>query len=357
MRFGKGPAPATPDYGGSFCAALNEMGVGAAEVSADGAWLAVNAQFCDIVGMAADELHTTSASDLLRVETTGLVAGTAAARTSDSALRKRDGNTAWIRSTVAPVRDPSTGQVGSLLVLVADVTPLKALDQPFGTAGHPSRGRREVGGRLINALEAERSRIARELHDDIGQSLAVLVVQMLRAGKPVSGSAGRRHADARELAGQLQEIVSRVGRLSHELHSSKLEYLGLEKAVRGACTDFAKGQPLAVEFTCEAVPAELDSGIGLCVLRVVQEALHNAAKHSRGSEVKVRLAGDERGLTVVIEDNGVGFDVAEASLAEGIGLISMRERVSFVGGSLYVASAPGRGTRIEARVPVVPVAG
>ncbi len=210
---------------------------------------------------------------------------------------------------------------------------------------------------MINALEAEKGRIARELHDDIGQSLAVLVIQMLRAGKPVSGTTGRTHTDIPELAGRLQEIAARVGRLSHELHSSRLEYLGVEKAIRGTCADFSKAHPMGIEFVCEGVPAEVDGAIGLCVLRVVQEAMHNAAKHSRGTRVTVELRGSPDGLSVAIADDGVGFDVEEASMAEGIGLISMRERVSFVGGTFDVLSAPGRGTRVEARLPLAVAAG
>ncbi len=327
----------------------------AAELSLSGAWLAVNQPFCQVLGMPADEVRSTPLNALLEIDTAEVVAGTLSVRTADSQLRRKDGSLGWIRSNLAAVRDPRTGAVASLLLVVTDVTPQKAVEQRLGSL--PTRARREVGGRLINALEAERSRIARELHDDIGQSLAVLVIQMLRAGRPVSGTVDRKHADIPELAARLQEIAARVGRLSHELHSSRLEYLGLEKTIRGACTDFSKGQPLAVECACEAVPAELDGAIGLCVLRVVQEALHNAAKHSRGTRVKVNVTGDAHGLTVAIEDDGVGFDVVEAAMAEGIGLISMRERVSFVGGTFNVLSSPGRGTRIEAHVPLTVAVG
>ncbi len=209
-------------------------------------------------------------------------------------------------------------------------------------------------GRLIEALEAERSHIARELHDDIAQSLAVLIVRMWQAGKPTSG---KRHAVIQDLCAQVQGIAARVARLAHELHSSSLEYRGLEKTIRGACGGFSDGHRTPVSFVCEEIPAELDGRVALCLLRVVQEALQNVAKHSHATRVDVVLTGtdgDELALAVV--DDGVGFDMSDASLAEGMGLINMRERVRYVGGTFTVSSTPGAGTRIEARVPVRPKA-
>lgn len=341
------------EYAGRFLAALNDIGVGAAELSLDGKLLAVNQRFGEIIGLAGEELRRTSLVALLQLKTAGLTTGAQTASTTDSPVSKNDGTTAWIRSSLAALRAPAGGSATSLLLIITDVTPLKAAEHRADSTRHTTSARRDVAGRLINAIEAERSRIARELHDDIGQSLAVIVIQMLRAGKPVSDAPGRRHADIAELGKRVQEIASRVGRLSHELHSSRLEYLGLEKSIRGACSDFAKGQPMVVECICEGVPVELDSAIALCLLRVVQEGLHNAGKHSRGSRVRVELKGGVDALAVVIEDDGVGFDVAAATMAEGIGLISMRERAAFVGGTFEVSSTPAQGTRIEVRVPLI----
>jgi len=339
-------------YAERFCEALSEIGVGAAALTADGTLVAVNQRFCEIIGRADEELRRTSLVALLQLKTAGLTTGARAATTTDSPVSKKDGTTVWIRSSLAAVRVPASGNATSLLLVISDVTPQKAAKQRAASTPDTTPARRDVAGRLINIVEVERSRIARELHDDIGQSLAVLVIQMLRAGKPISDAPGRRHPDCPELANRVQEIAVRVGRLSHDLHSSRLDYLGLEKAIRSACDDFANGQPMAVECACEGVPAELDSAIALCVFRVVQEALHNAAKHSRASRVRVELKGGVDNLAVVIEDDGVGFDVAKAMMAEGIGLISMRERVAFVGGTFELSSTPGEGTRIEARVPL-----
>ena len=234
-------------------------------------------------------------------------------------------------------------------MLAEDITP----EEETALAKGVTRPNQDVG-RLIEALEAERSHIARELHDDIAQSLAVLVMQMWQAGKPNSPA---RHAIIQDLCAHVQSISARVTRLAHELHSSTLESRGLEKTIRGACGEFSDGHRTPVSFVCEEIPAELDGRVALCLLRIVQEALQNVAKHSHATRVDVVLTdADGHELTLAVVDDGVGFDMSEASLAEGIGLINMRERVRFVGGTFTISSTPGAGTRIEARVPVRPKA-
>ncbi len=256
-----------------------------------------------------------------------------------------------LRATFSPMSDP-TGRVGSLVLVAGDITPEKGMAPRKDAIGSDP----EVG-RLIAALEAERSHIARELHDDIAQSLAVLVMQMWRAGKPVSDTTGKQPAAIPALCEQVQSIAARVTRLARELHSSSLESRGLEKTIRAVCDEFSDGHRTPVSFVCEDIPIELDGRVALCLLRVVQEALQNVAKHSRATRVDVvltSLRGNEFMLVVV--DDGVGFDVSEASQAEGIGLINMRERVRCVGGTFTISSTPGAGTRIQARLPVRPKA-
>ncbi len=247
------------------------------------------------------------------------------------------------------VGDPTTGRAGSLLLVPAAATPATETGLPDG----PVTSKPDVG-RLIDALEAERSHIARELHDDIAQSLAVLVMQMWRAGKPTSDKA---HVVIQDLCTHVQNIAARVTRLAHQMHSSTLESRGLEKTIRGVCGEFSAGHRTPVSFVCEEIPADLDGRVALCLLRVVQEALQNVGKHSHATRVDVVVTGaDSDALTLAVVDDGVGFDVSEASLAEGIGLINMRERVRFLGGTFNLSSTPGAGTRIEVRVPVRPKA-
>src|SRR5262249_44950713 len=135
------------------------------------------------------------------------------------------------------------------------------------------------------------------------------------------------------------------------LHSSKLEILGLAKTSRIFCEDFASQQKVTVTFEATGVPSGLASAPSVCVYRILQESLQNAAKHSGARVMRVRLQGVPDAIKLVVEDAGTGFDVEAAKAAHGIGLVSMQERVNLMGGALSIVSAPGRGTRIEARVP------
>jgi PAS domain S-box-containing protein len=236
------------------------------------------------------------------------------------------------------------------LILVAkDITFLKVAKEEL----HDSElARDELSRRVLNAQEAERTRIARELHDDIGQSLAVLKIQMLRAGQPVSGHPERRHADLVELTRKLDTITHKVSRLSHGLHSSALEFLGLAAAVQSHCFECSQQLRTPVDCQCDHIQEKLDGIMALSFLRVVQEALHNAAKHSRAKNITVRLNGSDHQLSLEIRDDGVGFDMETAKLAAGLGLISMRERIHLIGGEFDIVSSPGNGTRITAHAPI-----
>jgi len=208
-----------------------------------------------------------------------------------------------------------------------------------------------VSRKLIEAQEQERTRIGRELHDDIGQRLALLAVQLQQLNEnslilpEVRSSMGELQKQASEIAADLQS-------LSHELHSAKLQYLGIAGAMRGFCKEFGEQQKVEIDFQTHDLPSPLAPDISLCFFRVLQEALHNAAKHSRVRHIEVRLwgASDEIHLTVV--DSGVGFDREAAKESRGLGLISMEERVKLVTGTLTIESQPQRGTMIHARVPL-----
>jgi signal transduction histidine kinase len=210
----------------------------------------------------------------------------------------------------------------------------------------------ELARRLMNAQEDERSRIARELHDSIGQSIAVLSFQMQRAGLELFESSLREHFAITELTGKLKDIGIQVGRLSHQLHSSELEYLGLGIAITSLCREFSEQYPITVECSCTDLPAELDNDVALGLLRVTQEALHNIVKHSQAENVQVELTGTPNELTLLIRDDGVGFEMNKSRTAVGMGLISMRERMLLVGGAFEISSNPQQGTTIVARAPV-----
>ncbi len=208
--------------------------------------------------------------------------------------------------------------------------------------------RTDLSRRLMTAQEAERTRIARELHDGIGQSLALLSIQMQRAGQPTAS--GRKNPGIAELCAKLKEIGNQLSRLSHQLHSSELEFLGLAVAVKSLCREFSEQYRIKIDCVCKDIPSELDNDVALGFLRVVQEALHNIAKHSRASEVQLELVRSEDELVLAVADNGVGFDMNTVRDTAGLGMISMRERMHLIGGQFNITSKPGGGTRIQAKV-------
>jgi signal transduction histidine kinase len=207
---------------------------------------------------------------------------------------------------------------------------------------------RDLSRRLLGEQEAERARIARELHDDINQQLAILSIDLdgLRSDQLQAHSA-KRLSRALETT---QGISTSVRELSHRLHPSKLRLIGLVAAIDGLRRDLSPPhQPIA--FDHRDVPAEIAQNIALCVYRVAQEALANAVKHSDAGHISVDLTGGPSGVALTITDDGKGFDV-NGPPNGGLGLISMTERVESVGGVLEIHATPASGTRVRVTVPI-----
>jgi PAS domain S-box-containing protein len=207
-----------------------------------------------------------------------------------------------------------------------------------------------VSGKLIEAQEQERRRIARELHDDIGQRLALLSIELTQLRQSYSNPSDFPKRIDR-LQTQTSEIAADVQSLSHELHSSRLQYLGLAAALRGFCQEFSEQQKVEVNFASHDLPISLSPAISLCFFRVLQESLHNAAKHSGVRDFEVRLWGAPDEIHLIVGDSGVGFDVEATKASRGLGLISMQERLKLLNGTLSVESQPQHGTTIHASVP------
>jgi PAS domain S-box-containing protein len=207
-----------------------------------------------------------------------------------------------------------------------------------------------VGGRLIEAQEQERRRIARELHDDVGQRLALLAIGLaqLQQSRPNSSELPSRIG---ELQKQTSEITADIQSLSHELHSSKLQYLGIAAALRGFCQEFGEQQKVEIDFKTHDLPIPLSPDISLCFFRILQQALHNAAKHSGVRHFEVRLWGTPEEIHLTVSDHGAGFDIEAAKASPGLGLISMEERLKLLKGTLFIESQLQRGTTIHGRVP------
>jgi PAS domain S-box-containing protein len=264
--------------------------------------------------------------------------------TMEYRLRRYDGEYHWITDSGSP-RFLADGTFAGYIGCCLDINDRKEIE----------RSRLELYRRLMGAQEAERSRIARELHDGIGQEIALLSIQMQRATPPMLSEAGQR-SEMQQLSSKLAAIGVHVSRLSHQLHSSELEYLGLAVAITKLCREFSEQYPIKLSCACRNIPKDLNNEIGLTFLRIIQEALHNIAKHSGAKNVQVEVVGTGEELSLWVCDDGTGFDFHHLKRGAGLGLISMRERIHLIGGSFTIDSEVGIGTSVRARGPLALVA-
>jgi PAS domain S-box-containing protein len=261
-------------------------------------------------------------------------------RVDEDRWDREDGTTAWVRWEIRPWRTP-TGIVGGVLIFAEDITHRKKMEEAISG----------MSRKLIESQEQERVRIGRELHDDIGQRLALLAVEIQQLHQD-SFTLPEVRSRMGELQKQTTEIATDVQSLSHELHTSKLEYLGLAVAMRSFCREFGEHHKVEIDFQSHDLASPVPPDISLCLYRVLQEALHNSAKHSGGGHLEVQLWGTSDQIYLTVRDSGLGFDSEAAKESRGLGLISMQERVKLVNGTLSIESQPKRGTTICARVPL-----
>jgi signal transduction histidine kinase len=204
--------------------------------------------------------------------------------------------------------------------------------------------------KLLEAQEQARARIARELHDDIGQRLAMLTIDLDQVQQVWPDLPPEVLSHILELRQQTRQISAGVQSLSHDLHSSQLEHLGIVAGIKSWCREFGERRRIQIEFEHD-VQGNFSPEIDLCLLRVLQEALHNAAKHSGGKRVKIALTEDLGEIRLLIRDFGKGFDLEAANRGRGLGLTSMQERVRLVKGIIEIQSKPMEGTAIQVRIP------
>lgn len=255
-------------------------------------------------------------------------------------LRRNDGNYRWVLDTGVPRFDPDgsfLGYIGSCI----DITDHKSAEEALSN----------VSRRLIEAHEEERTRIARELHDDINQRIATLAIEVGQIDQDPSGSNGELRRCIQEIQRNLWDLGSDVQVLSHRLHSSKLEYLGLTAAARSFCEEFSQQRKVEIEFSSKNIPRHLPREAALCLFRVLQEALQNAVRHGAAKQITVELRGTPDEIQLSVTDSGVGFDPELAMRGRGIGIISMQERLHLVNGTLSIDTKPKGGTMVRACVP------
>ena len=181
--------------------------------------------------------------------------------------------------------------------------------------------------------------------------MALLAIELDRWNQQLPPSAVEFHDHIHHASQRLSDIAKDIQALSHRLHSSKLEYLGLVAAAKSFCKELSEQQKVEIDFSHTAIPRSVPKEISLCLFRVLQETLQNAVKHSGVRHFKVELCGTEGEIQLTVSDLGVGFDPQDAIHRRGLGLISMRERMQLVSGEISIKSQPGSGTTIHARVP------
>jgi PAS domain S-box-containing protein len=253
-------------------------------------------------------------------------------------LRRADGEYRWLLDTGQPRTTPDgafAGTIGSAI----DITDLKMARATLSN----------LNGRLIEAQELERSRLARELHDDVGQQITMLALDVERLGQTIPQTEVDARQQARHLRDEVTTLASHVSGISHRLHSSRLDLFGLAAAAETFCKEVSS-RGVVVEFTSDNVPTTLRPDIAINLFRVLQEALSNAVKHSGGSRCDVSLRGTNDQLELAVRDEGRGFDTDAALATPGLGLVSMQERLKLVNGCVAIESRPGAGTTVRATV-------
>jgi signal transduction histidine kinase len=238
---------------------------------------------------------------------------------------------------------------GPILLAIEDVTERESINTELKDSQERLRA---LTASLITAQEEERRRISRELHDDLDQKVAMLIVEMetLEKGPLRSAESMRKHLSS--LRTQTEGISNDLRDTAHQLHPSVVDHLGLPAALQSLCADFSKQEKTEVHFRQRSVDIPIPPTIGLCLYRVTQEALRNVAKHSGARQATVCLLLTKSRILVSVRDFGAGFDLAFVGAKKGLGIVSMEERVRLVFGTLTIRSRPAVGTRVVVEVAV-----
>jgi len=258
-------------------------------------------------------------------------------------IQRADGSAIWVETTARSFFDEH-GRAQRLVGMVADAHDRKLAEEALST----------MSRRVIEAEERERSRIATELHEDIGQRLALLAIEIERLRMDSPDQTAEMQGRLEAVWKRTLEILTDVKASAHELHSPRLDYLGIEAVMRSFCREFSERKKVKTDFESGGVPSHTPPGLSVCLLRVLQEALYNGVNHSGAKQFNVRLWGTSDEIHLTVSDSGKGFDVETAMNRGGLGLISMEQRLKLIKGSLSIGSEANRGTTIHACAPLGP---
>lgn len=281
--------------------------------------------------------------------------------TDEHRLRRADGQYCWVLAKASPRFSPS-GEFLGYAGIIIDISNRKRAEVELRTTYDwlarelnerikAEQEIRDLGQRLIYAQEEERARIARELHDDLGQQIGALSVALSNLKAQIVAQRPDADLEADRLHTQISQVASSVRQLSHELHPAILDHAGIAVALRSYCRDYSLLSGVNVSFHASGTFDDVSPAAALCLYRVVQEALQNVAKHAKTNAADVHLVRAIGNLRLTVSDHGVGCDLDRARASDGLGLVSMKERVGLVKGTLTVESKPGAGTTLWANVP------
>lgn len=258
-----------------------------------------------------------------------------------------DGQYRFVRDSAVAVKDDS-GNIVEFVGHMVDVTTEKQAE-----VDRLEREKLQIFAEaLLAAQEAERKRVSRELHDDLNQRLATLILEMGMLQRKTPASVELFRQQLAVLKDQIAGISDDVRRIALQLHSAGLEQFGLRAALEQECAAISERTGIQIGFKAKSTPDALPESVSICLYRVAQECLRNVITHSKAKRAAVTLEGAPSNIRLRIQDKGVGFDASEARTRNSLGLISMNERLRQVGGTLLIDSAIGRGTRVEACVPL-----
>ena len=325
--------------------------IGIALEDLDGNLLQVNSELCSMMGYTVDEMLKMDCKQFEdpdneendRTPFQEIRAGIRASYYMETTYRRKNGTKMWGRLYVCRLNREGGGPA-RLLAMVEDITERKIAKQKLNEA---QRSLVELTNRLIQVQDEERRLMARELHDDIGQRLSLLMMQLEGIRRKLPAASPERGTLKHTLT-ELDELTGDVHDLSHQLYSTKLQYIGLTPALRELCRRFATQHGTEVFVKLEDIP-ELPANVQFCLYRVAQEALNNIGKHSHARQASVQLGATSDMVILEITDSGIGFE--SNVRVEGLGIVSMRERMRIAGGDLTITSTVGQGTRLAAVVP------
>jgi PAS domain S-box-containing protein len=326
--------------------------VGMALEDFEGRLLVVNPALCSMLGYSEEEMLALRCDQFANPEDSAddwklfqeLSLGLRQSYQIEKRYSRKDGRKVWGRLNVSRLRF-QIGRAPLVLAIVEDITDRREAEEKLKQAQAVLH---DLPSRLIQAQEEERQRIARELHDDIGQRLSLLMVELEQVNRELPVFPIEHYGNFAAVLQGIDELTTDVHHLSHQLHSSKLQYLGLKAALRELCQQIATQHEITIFEHLDDVP-DLTSDMQLCLYRVAQEALNNVVRHSSSETAYVRLTENHGISRLEISDIGIGFDLGSTS--EGLGLASMRERLRSINGTFSITSSPGRGTQIVAEIP------